>query len=86
MPRFADVVESTVETLSLNPRAKVDEESVIQASRLVGCCFVYNAILFESTSHSYMRVVFKNVSFEFPTLFLCLGLRRNPRREKSRRA
>ena len=40
MPRFADVVESTVETLSLNPRAKVDEESVIQASRLVGCnCF-----------------------------------------------
>lgn len=35
MPRFADVVESTVETLSRNPRAKVDEESVIQTSQLV---------------------------------------------------
>lgn len=35
MPRFADVVESTVETLSRNPRAKVDEERVIQASQLV---------------------------------------------------
>ena len=36
MPRFADVVESTVETLSHDPRANIDEESVIQACQLVG--------------------------------------------------
>ncbi|CAB4026103.1 catenin alpha-2-like [Paramuricea clavata] len=35
IPRFADVVESTVETLSQNPRAKIDEERVIQTSQLV---------------------------------------------------
>ncbi|XP_028414979.1 catenin alpha-2-like [Dendronephthya gigantea] len=35
IPRFADVVESTVETLSQNPRARIDEERVIQTSQLV---------------------------------------------------
>ena len=35
IPRFADVVESTVETLSQNPRARIDEEKVIHTSQLV---------------------------------------------------
>ena len=55
IPRFADIVESTVETLSQNPRAKIDEEGVIQTSQLVSSSSKHYFSLLKSSQFHFLK-------------------------------